>query len=446
MDGLTRNQRLSIACISKNLSPLSGFDIPPIVLVTGRNDLASKLNVAAAVNNSGSEDNRPFNRFSRRLVSLNELRGKYLQWGAGRMIRVAWNNVYRKNAKEVLDVDAPIQIWDTRKMARINGSRLIAETGRNGIVESCGKLSKVPAIWIRNVPEAEEEQVESSTVNAIPRIQETAERAQIGRRADPNSQTQAEMTGQHPRNQPSSSSGSSSQVEMASKHKKATSARIQDSPSSHYQSEKANPSASPCRPVTETLVDSNSTGNSSHSSLLSPLVLDNPRVRGRIDSSTNRRRIASNPRVRGPIDLAPPPVESSIIRSRSLGNPRPSEPIDLRRATPEDSSDSLPLSQQSFRSSFNPRFRRYYLRSDDQALWTETDSIKALCAEAGQIDSNCCYDSFVEEVDTEQMETDLLSGHEGLDLSRIPPRIMPSEPLARAALRKKTTDAFQQES
>ena len=52
----------------------------------------------------------------------------------------------------------------------------------------------------------------------------------------------------------------------------------------------------------------------------------------------------------------------------------------------------------------------------------------------------------VGEMDTEQMENDLLMGHEGLDLSRTPPRIMMKEALPRAALRDELKGIFAEDS
>ena len=55
-EGFSRNQRLSISRISKNLTPLHCVEIPPIVLVTGRNDLASNLQIISEPKQENPEE------------------------------------------------------------------------------------------------------------------------------------------------------------------------------------------------------------------------------------------------------------------------------------------------------------------------------------------------------------------------------------------------------
>ena len=53
----------------------------------------------------------------------------------------------------------PVQLWGGVRRFWVNGPRFLSDSGRNAAIEHCGKLSKVPLVWIRvrNVSDIQED-------------------------------------------------------------------------------------------------------------------------------------------------------------------------------------------------------------------------------------------------------------------------------------------------
>ena len=111
-DKLSRTQLMSLACVTKNLTPLSGYEVPPLMLVTGRSDLISRLSLVDHCEDWENTDVSPFGIFSRRLANMHSLRSDMIRRGAASMIKIAKSRVLRKEADSIPRVNSPIQVWD----------------------------------------------------------------------------------------------------------------------------------------------------------------------------------------------------------------------------------------------------------------------------------------------------------------------------------------------
>ena len=148
-DHLSKNQLLSLACVARNMSPLISSHLTPLMIVTGRDHSYEFLgNVPHAQSWKGSDDS-PSARYFRRLTSLIDLRSQLIRFEADQMLKLALSKTLRKGAALCYKIGDAVQSWNPKTLMWENGSRLLAETGRNAIVEQGRHLMKIPIAWIR---------------------------------------------------------------------------------------------------------------------------------------------------------------------------------------------------------------------------------------------------------------------------------------------------------
>ena len=164
-DNWTRRQILALSCIAKNSTPLCGGNMPPNLLTIGKDDLAHRYaHVQPPIR--WATDTSPDALHYRRLTALINMRSDMLRWGARFMTRVALTKSLRKGANQVYKINQPVQVWSSFKKVCGNGFRLVAETGRNGILERGRRLIKAPLIWIR--PKSDFPKIEEPSSGSSP--------------------------------------------------------------------------------------------------------------------------------------------------------------------------------------------------------------------------------------------------------------------------------------
>ena len=148
-DNWNRQQILSFACIAKNATPSSGNNMSPNMIATGEDDLTNRYANVQHPTAWGTDNSIAAQQF-RHLSSLMNLRAEIPKWDARFMTRIALTKSLRKGAHQKFEINRPVQVWSSIKRIWGNGFRLVAETGRNGIVERGQRLIKIPLICIRH--------------------------------------------------------------------------------------------------------------------------------------------------------------------------------------------------------------------------------------------------------------------------------------------------------
>ena len=129
--------------------PLSGSEMSPLLLATGRGDSFLRVPNAAVETNAEMSEEDPLHQRLRRMKLLIDLRSRFLQRDASNTIKLALSKTLRKNAQCSYQHNDAIQYWNPRTKLWEGGYRVIVETGRNAIIERGRRIIKVPTPWIR---------------------------------------------------------------------------------------------------------------------------------------------------------------------------------------------------------------------------------------------------------------------------------------------------------
>ena len=403
-DGMTRSQMLNWACITKNLTPLSGCEVPPHMIFTGRSDLISRLSVVDHPEEWNHADHSIYGKLFRRLKKIHSLRSEIIKWDAENMIKAAKSRVLRKGASSIPKVDSPVQVWDSPMKIWKNGGRMIAETGRNGIIECGRRIVKVPLIWIRSIIASEDDEPGSesldSSIKAVEKLVQDSQSLSLSRGMvmDPSStsidSSHAEVSQSLDSRairpcSPAESSESRSKVAQSSSNrwKKASSKQLKEKLSTKQKTSVLNPAPSVIVPG-------------------SPLTgLFGPNGRDSEEQSS-----ADLP---PPSSFVPPFVRRYHMRSGSHSCFLSEEEL-LYRSCLDSAGDGI----DSFKGShcfMNSEFEELDSRAGFSCL-TSTDSPSG-------------------NIDVDRLGDELHESYGNLDLPRIPMRIMMKDPRARSALR-----------
>ena len=136
-------------CIAKNLTPLSHCPIAPSTILTGRIDFLEKLRNTRTPSDAELKSCPSIRMYWTRIRVISELRSLLVKTDAELLLRTAQNKQLRSAVDSRFVRNQPVQLWDSSRRFWINGPRFLSDSGRNAIIEHCGKLSKVPLAWIR---------------------------------------------------------------------------------------------------------------------------------------------------------------------------------------------------------------------------------------------------------------------------------------------------------
>ena len=80
--GMSKELKLSLTRIARNSTPLSGNELSPLMLTTGRDDLTEKLSRASHHHEWQTEENDPMANNFRRLTAVAFIRAEMIAWDA----------------------------------------------------------------------------------------------------------------------------------------------------------------------------------------------------------------------------------------------------------------------------------------------------------------------------------------------------------------------------
>ena len=140
---------LACVCIAKNLTPLSHCPVAPSTLLTGRVDFLEKLRNVRCPSNAELEEFPSTKTYWKRIRVILELRALLVKADAELVLRNAQGKQLRTAVDSKFVHNQAIQTWDLSRKCWINGARFISDSGRNAIIEHCGKIAKIPLAWIR---------------------------------------------------------------------------------------------------------------------------------------------------------------------------------------------------------------------------------------------------------------------------------------------------------
>ena len=111
---MSKELRLSLTCIARNSTPLSGVELSPLMLTTGRDDIAGKLPTASHNHAWITDEGLPMASHFRRLTAVALIRAEIITWDAKNMIQMALSKNIRKGAADSFAIDMPIQVWNRK--------------------------------------------------------------------------------------------------------------------------------------------------------------------------------------------------------------------------------------------------------------------------------------------------------------------------------------------
>ena len=92
--------------------PLSGSEMSPLLLATGRGDSFLRVPNAAVETNAKMSEEDPLHQRLRRMKLLIDLRSRFLQRDASNTIKLALSKTLRKNAQCSYQHNDAIQYWN----------------------------------------------------------------------------------------------------------------------------------------------------------------------------------------------------------------------------------------------------------------------------------------------------------------------------------------------
>ena len=118
-------------------------------MLTGRTGFLGKLSNARTPSSSELQDRDAVRNYRRRIQAIMALRALLIQTDAELLLSQANSKQLRTALDEKYVPNQPVQIWNLARRCWANGPRFVSDSGRNGVVELNGKLSKIPLAWIR---------------------------------------------------------------------------------------------------------------------------------------------------------------------------------------------------------------------------------------------------------------------------------------------------------
>ena len=120
---------------------------PPLFLLTG------KINFLDAI---GEEENciklrseGIENEYTQRISAVWQARREMARLDAKHVLEVASRSSLRTGANTTYEIGSGVKIWNPSEKRWIAGQRVVADSGRNLIIESGAKLRKVPRQWVQ---------------------------------------------------------------------------------------------------------------------------------------------------------------------------------------------------------------------------------------------------------------------------------------------------------
>ena len=97
---MSKELKLSLTCIARNSTPLSGSELSPLMLTTGRDDIAGKSATASRNRSWIADEYSPMASHFRRLTAVAFIRAEMIAWDARNMAQLALSKNIRKGPRK----------------------------------------------------------------------------------------------------------------------------------------------------------------------------------------------------------------------------------------------------------------------------------------------------------------------------------------------------------
>ena len=146
--GFSKQDKLSLVCGAKNITPSSTSMWSPLYLVTGRSDhLSGLLNACAP--SSDAPKNSLNHIIWQRMLLMREIRGSLLKLDAKYIVDLTQRKRLRCNDSTQLRHNDAAVVWLPDMKRWSSGFRFLFDSGKNSILERGSRLVKIPSHWVK---------------------------------------------------------------------------------------------------------------------------------------------------------------------------------------------------------------------------------------------------------------------------------------------------------
>ena len=141
----TRENLLDLTCAAHNSAPLSRGMFTPLFLLTGKMNFMSAIEDEEKVitlEHEGIE-----NEHMIRIKAVWQARREMAKLDAKHVLGMAVSASLRTGATHTFEIGSGVKVWTPSEKRWIDGQRVVADAGRNLIIEGGAKLRKIPRQW-----------------------------------------------------------------------------------------------------------------------------------------------------------------------------------------------------------------------------------------------------------------------------------------------------------
>ena len=142
-------EKLTMAVLARNITPLPSSSISPMYALNGRPSILGQMTHAAVLPSGGDRYDSEERQMRNRMCAINVARNKILEMDAKRTLKLSLHRNSLIASPEHYREGDTVDIWVSRKKKRQGSFRVLYDSGRAVIVENLGALFKHPKNWAR---------------------------------------------------------------------------------------------------------------------------------------------------------------------------------------------------------------------------------------------------------------------------------------------------------